>query len=230
MTSYNKNCFNKLKLVTICLSLISYPVAFAEDKAVEDFVWSFDTIRMIESADPKRGEAIAKEQKCAKCHGDTGISDEDDSPSIAGQIAAYTYKQLIDYKTKVRDEKTMFKKVRKLGLQDFADMSAFYALQEPEPSLAKGENPPDLVTIGDKKRLLIACNICHGKNGEGYGYESPALTGQKIESFVETMMAFREEDRENDHYSRMRFISSQLTEEEIEELAAFYAAKPLEDE
>jgi cytochrome c553 len=44
------------------------------------------------------------------------------------------------------------------------------------------------------------------------------------------MTAFQEGDRENDHYSRMRFIASQLTEDEIQGLAAYYGAPPSEEE
>ena len=37
-------------------------------------------------------------------------------------------------------------------------------------------------------------------------------------------MAFKEGDRSNDVYSRMRLIAEALTDEEIEALAAYYAA------
>jgi cytochrome c553 len=43
---------------------------------------------------------------------------------------------------------------------------------------------------------------------------------------VDTLLAFRAGDRNNDHYGRKRFIAAQLTEEEIKGLAAYYAAPP----
>lgn len=216
--------------LTLSLTLLTaFSGAFATEAAEETFAWSRATLDLIASGDAARGEQIAKEEKCKKCHGPTGISDEDDTPSIAGQVPAYQFKQLLEYKSKVRDSKTMYKKVKKLGPQDMADLAAFYATQEPEPPEAKME-PPLLVTAGDIDRLLLPCNVCHGERGEGLGFEVPALTGQKIEAFVETMVAFQEDDRENDQYGRMRFIASQLTEEEIEELAAFYAAPPSEED
>lgn len=224
-------------LLTVPVMAEEKPAKKAEEAAPEattaekeaGFIWNFATIELIEKGDAKNGEKIAKEQKCKKCHGDTGISDEDDTPSIAGHPAAYNFKQMIDYQQGTRDEKTMRKKVAKLSAQDIADMSAWYAKQTPEKSQSGGKKPPKLVTEGDKKRLLIACNTCHGKNGEGYGYEAPALTGQKREHFVELMTAFKDGDRENDHYQRMRFVAGQLSEKEIEQLADHYAAKPLEE-
>jgi cytochrome c553 len=123
----------------------------------------------------------------------------------------------------------MYKKVKKLGLQDMADLAAFYAAQEPEPPEGRTE-PPLLVTQGDMERLLLPCNVCHGEQGEGLGFEVPALAGEKREHFVDTMTEFQDGDRENDQYGRMRFIAGQLSEEEVEELAAYYGAPPSEED
>lgn len=217
---------------TLILSLgllTAVSTAYAADEPEETFAWSRATLDLIASGDAARGEEIAKKQKCSKCHGDTGISDEDDTPSIAGQVPAYNYKQMLEYKTKVRESKDMYKKVKKLDLQQMADLAAFYAIQEPEPPEGKTE-PPLLVTQGDMERLLLPCNVCHGEKGEGLGFEVPAINGQKIEAFVDTMTEFQDGDRENDQYGRMRFTSSQLSEEEIEQPAAYYAAPPIEEE
>lgn len=226
---------SKLSISLLAIGLLgslTLPSLAEESKetASTRFIWNFAAIELIEKGNAKNGQAIAKKEKCAKCHGDTGISDEDDTPSIAGQVASYNFKQMMDYKDGTRDEKTMTKRVRDLSPQDISDLSAWYATQKPEPSLSKGKNPPLLVTTGDMKRLLIACGTCHGKEGKGYGYESPALTGQKRTHFIDIMMAFKDGDRENDHYRRMRFIASQLTEKEIETLADYYAAKPTEED
>ena len=181
-------------------------------------------LELIASGDAARGEEIAAKSKCSKCHGELGIAEDDETPSIAGQVPAYQFKQLIDYKTRVRDSRDMYKKVRRMDEQDFADLAAYFATLPAEPS--KGvQEPPLLVTQGDVDRLLLPCSVCHGENGEGMGFEVPALSGQKIDHFVETMTAFQEGDRENDEYGRMRFIASQLSEKEIQTIATYYAAK-----
>jgi cytochrome c553 len=48
--------------------------------------------------------------------------------------------------------------------------------------------------------------------------------GQKGTPFLETMKAFKEEDRANDHFGRMRFIAKQMSDDEIAEVVAFYRA------
>jgi cytochrome c553 len=207
-------------LVILGLSLLSFTVQANEP----GFKWSRQTLKLIDSGDVDKGKALAKQHKCDKCHGDNGVSEEDDTPSIAGQMRSYHFKQLVDYKTGVRDERTMAKKVRVLTPEQMADLAAYYEAQ-------KGEVPPRreapvLATKGDEKRLLLSCDVCHGEGGKGYGLESPVIRGQKIEYFTDIMTAFKEGDRENDHYGRMRYIASILSEEEIEQLAAYYSMPP----
>ena len=122
----------------------------------------------------------------------------------------------------------MRKKVKKLSSKDMADISAYYATQKPEKK--HGAKIPVLASKGDEKRFLLACNSCHNDDSMKRGYQTPILEGQKIEYFKETMLAFKEGDRVNDHYSLMRGLSAKLTEEEIDELAEYYSAKPSEDE
>ena len=192
--------------------------------------WTSETRKLIKNADLENGEKIAS--KCAKCHGEDGTDitpiEEEDTPFLAGQVAHASYKQIIDYQDKKRDDKAMLKKVKKLSKQDVADVSAFYETQAlPMPSVDAAKVTPEairLVTRGDGNRFLPPCAGCHGLNGEGSIVDVPALAGQNTSYFVTTMLAYKEEDRENDIYSRMRFISSILTEKEITELADYYAS------
>ena len=192
--------------------------------------WTSETRNLIKNADLANGEKIAN--KCGKCHGEDGTDvtpiEEEDTPFLAGQIAHASYKQIIDYQDKKRDDKAMLKKVKKLSKQDVADVSAFYETQAlPMPSVDTAKVTPEaikLVTKGDGNRFLPPCAGCHGLNGEGSIVDVPALAGQNTSYFVTTMLAYKEEDRENDIYSRMRFIASILTEKEITEIADYYAS------
>ena len=91
---------------------------------------------------------------------------------------------------------------------------------------------PPLVDKGDRSRLLLACNDCHNENKQFRSMmEIPAtLEGQKPEYFLETMTAFKEGERENDLFERMRWIASKLTDEEIEALSKYYSAPPAPEE
>jgi len=219
---------NQLKIVLSGLILFGATNAYSAPSS--NVVWTSETRDLIKGADLANGESIAK--KCGKCHGDDGTDvtalEEGDTPFLAGQVAHANYKQIIDYQDKKRDDKIMLKKVKKLSKQDVADVSAYYATQAlPMSSVDSAKVTPEAVrmaTRGAGDRFLPPCAGCHGLDGEGSIVDVPALAGQNTSYFITTMMAYKEQDRENDIYSRMRFIAGELTEKEITELADYYAS------
>ena len=215
-----------MRLITVFIGMVVLvPLANAEPSSAVAF--DLPTLKLLRSADPAKGEALAKESKCAKCHGDAGVSDDPDDVNIAGMSSSYLFKQLKDYQDKKRDDRDMYKNVKELNDQQLADLSAWYAELEPA---VRGANKTvtaeiqKLITHGDPERLLKACAACHGSKGRGGQFDHPALAGQNRTYLVDSMVAFKEEDRTNDIYSRMRTVSEVLTEEEIEALADYYAA------
>ena len=215
-----------MRLITVFIGMVVLvPLANAEPSSAVAF--DLPTLKLLRSADPAKGEALAEESKCSKCHGDAGVSDDPDDVNIAGMSSSYLFKQLKDYQDKKRDDRDMYKKVKELDDQQLADLAAWYAEQEPA---VRGANKTvtaeiqKLITHGDPERLLKACAACHGSKGRGGQFDHPALAGQNRTYLVDSMVAFKEEDRTNDIYSRMRTVSEALTEEEIEALADYYAA------
>jgi cytochrome c553 len=222
----------KRLLAALSMTALLVPVAGAEPSS--EVAFDLETIRLLRAADPAQGEALAKEKRCARCHGDAGISDDPEDVNIAGLRASYSYKQLKDYQNKSRDARDMYKQVRDLDDQQMANLAAWYAsLEPPQPAAERNTDPAilELVYRGDPQRLLKACASCHGQNGRGGQFDNPALAGQYPEYLITTMTEFKEGDRANDVYSRMRVVAEVLTEEEIQGLAAYYgAAVPEEDE
>ena len=212
-------------LAVLSTMALLVPTAGAEPSS--EVAFDLVTIQLLRTADPARGEALAKQSKCAKCHGDAGISDDPEDVNIAGMRASYLYKQLKDYQNKSRDERDMYKKTRDLDDQQMADLAVWFASQEPAPVAADRNTDAAVLRLvfhGDPTRLLKACASCHGRRGRGGQFDHPALAGQYPEYLVSTLTEFKEGDRTNDVYSRMRYIAEALTEEEIEALAGYYAA------
>lgn len=201
----------------------------AKNGYILEFPWTRYSLAYVNSGDPVSGAETHKKLKCKKCHGDEGISDEDDSPSVAGQIAAYTFKQLYDYKVGLRTDKDMRKKVKKMTAKQMADISAYYATLKPEAKI-ESTSIPHLAQNGDRSRFLFACEKCHNTESMERGFQTPVIEGQKVEYFTDTMMMFKEGERNNDHYTTMGKIAGKLTDEEIEALSQYYSAKPVEDE
>jgi len=221
-----------MRLMAVVSGMLLF-VSVANSEPSSLVAFDLPTIQLLRTADTARGEALAEEGKCDKCHGDTGVSDDPDDVNIAGLRASYIYKQLKDYQAKNRDDKDMYKKTRDLDDQQMADLSVWFASQAPASVAADRNTDPavlKLVYRGDPTRLLKACASCHGRDGRGGQFDHPALAGQFPDYLVYTLTEFQEDDRTNDIYSRMRHVAAALTEEEIEGLAGYYGTAVPEEE
>jgi cytochrome c553 len=211
---------NKL-IQTALLGLFAASLAHAAPSS--QVAWTPDKLNFIKQANSKNGKELAAQ--CAACHGDNGVSPAPEFPSLAGQLATYTYKQLQDYKNGQRTHTLMSSIAAGLNDQDMADMAAWYS-SLPAPKYKTGnkdlEIAEKLVSEGDGKRILPPCYTCHGSDGEGERLDIPALAGQQAEYFAATLTAYKSGERHNDIYSRMRLISQQLSDAEIQELAKYY--------
>src|SRR5580704_2726606 len=88
------------------------------------------------------GHGATLAQRCAICHGPTGIS-RADSPNLAGQYVAVIYKQLHDFRSLARTNAVMSPFAANLSDPDIADLAAYYAYlprlpaYHPEPQLPR---------------------------------------------------------------------------------------------
>ena len=170
-----------------------------------------------------RGATLA--QRCAICHGPQGVSDAN-SPNLAGQFAAVTYKELVDFKTGARVNVVMSPFVTNLSNQDMLDVAAYYAYLPRVPShkLDPAMAAPAIVTIGAPMRNIAPCGSCHGDIDNKAG--SPWLGGQSAVYIKAQLQAFAAGTRRNDISQQMRNIARQMTAQEIDQVARYYEAQP----
>jgi cytochrome c553 len=172
-----------------------------------------------------RGATLA--QRCAICHGPTGIS-RADSPNLAGQYVAVIYKQLHDFRSLARTNAVMSPFAANLSDQDITDLAAYYAYlprlpaYHPEPQLPR----PRIVIYGAPIRGIAPCGACHGSLDNKTG--SPWLEGQSEVYLKEQLRALASGQRTNDINQQMRNIARAMTPQEIDQAAAYYASQPPE--
>lgn len=198
--------------LSMLLAGLAQPVV-ANDSTFE---WTQDRFDFVAAGDSQAGGDLVKKLRCAKCHGDTGISDDEEVPSIAGQRATYLFKQLTDFRHGGRDDEDMVKVSKKLSEQQMADVSAWYHMQERPPM--RGGQPLLVVKI---------CDSCHEKEvveKDNRIEVAPILGGQVRQYLEKTMMQFKASDRTNDLFLRMQSVSHKLTDSEIKALATYYGA------
>ena len=170
-----------------------------------------------------RGATLA--QRCAICHGPQGVSDAN-SPNLAGQFAAVTYKELNDFKAGARASVVMSPFAAAMSDQDMKDVAAYYAYlpRVPSKSLDTGLPAPAIVVTGAPMRNIPPCGSCHGDIDNKAG--SPWLGGQSAVYIKAQLQAFASDGRRNDISQQMRNIARQMTPEEVDQAAHYYEAQP----
>jgi cytochrome c553 len=170
-----------------------------------------------------RGATLA--QRCAICHGPTGIS-RADSPNLAGQYASVIDKELIDFRSGARTNAVMSPFAVDLSDQDIADLAVYYAYLPRLPAFHPVEQlpKPRVVIYGAPMRGIAPCGSCHGSLDNKIG--SPWLEGQSEAYLKAQLRAFASGQRTNDISQQMRNIARAMTPQEIDEAAAYYASQP----
>ena len=173
------------------------------------------------------GHGATLAQRCAICHGPTGLS-RADSPNLAGQYPSVIYKELLDFRSGARTNAVMTPFAADLSDQDIADLAAYYAYlprlpaYHPEPQL----RPARIVVYGAPLRGIAPCGACHGSLDNKTG--SPWLEGQSAAYLKEQLEAFASSQRRNDINEQMRNVARAMTTSEIDEAANYYASQPPE--
>jgi cytochrome c553 len=206
------------------------PAATAPEPQASNVTWTVDSRTLLAEASVKQGAEIAA-SACFACHGADGVGIARTYPNLTHQSAAAIFKQLQDYKAGVRTggmAAVMQPMVAGLDSQQMAHVAAYYASLEPRTTRYGKDPAPGiyrLVKIGSPSRALPPCDSCHGVNMSG-PEESPVLLGQSAAYFKRQIKAFAAGERRNDNYGRMRTIAKALTEDEIQQLANYYAPQP----
>lgn len=216
----------------LILVILFFPVIGNASDSGSQIAWTTDALKIVKNGNAAKGLILA--DSCKACHGQRGegMSAETKDgetlpavPALAGQVANYTFKQLRDYFNDDRSNESMTGIAKSLSEQDAADLAVWYAsLPSPKPT-GNSQNSAaaeKMVEAGDGKRILPPCFVCHGVNGQGEKMDIPSLAGQQADYFERTLMAYKNGQRHNDIYSRMRLIAKQLSEAEIKALANYY--------
>jgi cytochrome c553 len=135
---------------------------------------------------------------CAACHGEAGRSPSSLYPSLAGQPAQYTARQLLDFRAQQRAESDS--KAYMWGVSALLDdatiqsLANYYAAQT--PPVGHGKAPAGVLRTGQRlfeqglpARGVRACASCHGDKAEGAaGF--PRLAGQHADYLTRQMQVF----------------------------------------
>ena len=168
---------------------------------------------------------------CTACHGEQGEGSAQ-APRIAGQPQAYLERQLAAYADGSREHPVMSPIAKNLQDQARSSAAAHFAGLFPQgkPSGASaggtaGARPPTLVTRGDERKQVQACQNCHGPLGAGQG-DNPYLAGLSAQYLQNSFAEFKNGSRKTDASGQMPRIASNLSDADVKALAGYFASQP----
>lgn len=71
------------------------------------------------------------------------------------------------------------------------------------------------------KKVMLKCQVCHGKDGLAKVPDAPNIAGQKEPYLVKALTAFKAGERKNE---QMTVVVKGLSDEDIANVAAYYAS------
>ena len=194
-------------------------------------VQASEPAKAVYRGDAAKGKEIAS-TVCAACHGPDGNSPTSANPKLAGQHAAYLFKQMKNFKAGAdgkseRVNAIMNGMIAPYGEDQMKDLAAYFAAQKQSggeirnrETLALGQK---LWRAGDASKGLPACAACHGPTGAGIPAQYPRLAGQYAEYTEAQLKAFRLSERANDPNKMMQMVAVKMTDAEIRAVADYVA-------
>jgi cytochrome c553 len=171
------------------------------------------------------GDAARGLPACVSCHGAAGNSTIAANPKLAGQIEAYTYKQLVEFTTPNRNNPVMTTYAKMLSDDDKKNVAAYLAAQTQKQGAAKNKDAFELgrkiYRGGIAGTGVAACASCHGANGNGIPAQFPRLAGQHQDYTVSQLQAFKGGARKNS--VQMTTLAKRMSDDEMKAVADYIA-------
>src|SRR6201992_456424 len=111
-----------------------------------------------QAADLEAGKK--KAELCAGCHGESGISQMENIPSLAGQPDQFIQWQLVFFRAGTRKNEQMQPIVEQIDNEDIRNLGAYFASLTP-PRPPPPDDNPDLSKKGAQAAVGRRCASCH---------------------------------------------------------------------
>jgi len=143
-------------------------------------------------------------------------------PKIAGQRADYLASAIRDYREGRRSHYLMNSPASEFAEDEIEPLTAYIAgiTADQLPHRVKPEPDPAAVARGEQL-AAASCVRCHPRNGGGGRSGTPSLNGQYAAYLLVTLQDYRLGVR---HNPAMLKVTSALSDDEMADLAAFYAS------
>lgn len=161
-----------------------------------------------------------KAELCVGCHGENGISQMENTPSLAAQPDQFVQWQLVYFRAGARKNEQMQPIVEQLNNDDIRNLGAYFAsLAPPKPP---ADDNPDLSKKGAQAAAGRRCASCHTDSYAGTKAVA-RVAGQRHEYLLKALHDYKSGVRSGGGQAAMADVAYPLSEEEIEALAHYLA-------
>lgn len=161
-----------------------------------------------------------KAQLCASCHGENGISQTENIPSLAGQPDQFIQWQLVYFRAGARKNEQMKPIAEQIDNNDIRNLGAYFSSLTP-PQAPPDDNPA-LSIKGAQAAKGRRCASCHTDTFAGTKAVA-RIAGQREEYLLKALHDYKSGRRIGGGVAAMADVAYPLSEEEIEALAHFLA-------
>jgi cytochrome c553 len=157
---------------------------------------------------------------CFACHGALGVSETENTPSLAAQQAPYVLIQLFMFREKLRTFEPMNETAKALTDDDLRGFSDYIAtLPKPKPPADAGD--PARIARAQALAQQNRCNSCH--NTDFSGKENvPRIANQREDYLAKTLREYKDNSRHG-YDGSMADVMGPITQEQIADLAYYIA-------
>jgi cytochrome c553 len=162
-----------------------------------------------------------KAELCTGCHGDAGISQTENIPSLAGQPDQFIQWQLVFFRSGSRKNEQMQPIVEQINNDDIRNLGAYFNSLAP-PKASKPDDDPDLSKKGAQAAVGRRCASCHTDTFAGTKAVA-RIAGQREEYLVKALHEYKSGARSGGGMAAMADVAYPLSDEEITALAHYLA-------
>jgi cytochrome c553 len=162
-----------------------------------------------------------KAELCVGCHGENGISQMENMPSLAAQPDQFIQWQLVYFRAGARKNEQMQPVIEQLNNEDIRNLGAYFASLAP-PKNPKPDDDPDLSKKGAQAAAGRRCASCHTDSYAGTKAVA-RVAGQREDYLLKALRDYKAGVRSGGGQAAMADVAFPLNEEEIVALAHYLA-------
>jgi cytochrome c553 len=181
-------------------------------------LWVFFAVMM---AGTVRAETIQdRVAPCLACHGETGKSEIENTPSLGAQQPAYVLIQLYMFRDKLRTFELMNEMAKDLTDDDLRTFSDYIGTL-PKPTPVDDVGDPERMQRAQALAQQHRCNACHNTDFSGRD-NIPRIANQREDYLIKTMREYKNNSRHG-YDATMAEVLQPVTDAQIVELAYYLA-------